>query len=94
MVEYRASSTTISSNKPKSGVGRLVGIVALFVALLASLLFVSGFWNPRPSDAALPLAQASAGTGQQASAVPVSNDSLAGTMKLPVDPPPTRKSPD
>ena len=86
MVDYRASSDPISSDKLKSGVGRLVGIVALFVALLAGLLFVSGFWNPRPSDAALPLAQASA--------APVSKDSLAGTMKLPVDLPPARKTHD
>jgi hypothetical protein len=83
MVEYRASSDPIHGDKLKSGAGRLVGIVALFVALLASLLFVSGFWNPRPTSAALPPVASSTEA--------VAKDRLAGTMKLPVDPPSVQK---
>ena len=86
MVDYRASSDPIRSDKLKSGAGRLVGIVVLFVALLASLLFVSGFWNPRPTNAALPPAAPSIAA--------VAKDSDAGTMKLPVDPPSARKPRD
>jgi hypothetical protein len=81
MVDYRASSDLVTSDKLKIGTGRLVGIITmfvmLFVMLLASLLFVSGFWHARPTNAALPPA-----TG---SAAAVSRDSMAGTMKLPVD---------
>lgn len=83
MVDYRASSDRITNDKLKSGAGRLVGIVAMFVALLASLLFVSGFWNPRPTDAALPPVASSTAA--------IAKDNVAGTMKLPVDMPKAQK---
>ena len=80
MVEYRANSDLVTDDKLKRGSGRLVGIVALFVVLLAGLLFVSGLWNPRPTQAAMPLAEESAETPAK--------DMVTGTMKLPVDLPP------
>ena len=83
MVDYRASSDLVTSDKLKSGARWLVGIVAMFVVLLASLLFVSGFWNARPTNAALPPATASTAAD--------SRDIMAGTMKLPVDLPKVRK---
>lgn len=82
MVDYRASRDPIGGEKVKGGAGRLVGIVAVFVLLLASLLFVSGFWNPRATNAALPP------VAQSAAAIP--KDNVAGTMKLPVDLPNAR----
>ena len=95
MVDYRASSDLVTDVKLKSRAGKLIGIVAMFIALLGGLLFVSGFWNARPLHAdALPLPQTSAEARQQASAAAVSNAVIAGTMTSPVDLPPARRTQD
>ncbi len=63
MVEYRKSRDAITDDKLKSRAGMTASIVAVFLALLFGLLFVSGFWNVRPvhADKVSPVQLASPG---------------------------------
>ena len=92
MVEYRSGRDPIRSDKLKNGAVIPIAIIGMFFSLLFALLFASGFWSAKATQPlALPLARASAATGQQPGVVVASDEVAVGTMRSPVDVPTVRE---
>ena len=88
MAEFRANPEPVADKRAHFGATVAVTITVCFLALLLGLLFASGYWNERVNQAnSSPQFNAKVVGGRLPGVVVEPIQAVAGTMKLPVDPP-------
>lgn len=83
MAEYRTDNGTTVRRGP----GRTIGIIVLVVAVIAAILFATGFWSADVKEGALPNVDISAKGGALPSADFDSKEVVVGTKDTTVDVP-------
>ncbi|MBP6031552.1 MAG: hypothetical protein KA533_09000 [Sphingobium sp.] len=85
MAEYRED--TVRHDRRTGGAGRIVLIVALVAAIIAGLLFATGFWTADVKEGSLPDVDVSAKGGDLPDVNVDSKEIVVGTKKETIDVP-------
>lgn len=86
MVEYRTDDSTTGVER-RGGAGRTIGIILLIAAIIAAILFATGFWSADVKDGALPDIKVSAEGGRLPDVDVDSKEIVVGTKSTTVDVP-------
>lgn len=85
MAEYRTSDDRVVVRK--GGAGRTIAIILAIVAIIALILFATGFWSADVKEGALPQVDVSAKGGEMPKVDVDSKEVVVGTKKTEVDVP-------
>lgn len=77
----------LNDERPRSGFGMTLGLIALAIAVLVGLLFFTGFWKADVQGGALPTVNVSAEQGRMPTVNVQSKEIVVGTTTKTVDVP-------
>jgi pseudouridine-5'-phosphate glycosidase len=85
MADYRAADERVVVRR--GGAGRTIAIVVAIAAIIAAILFATGFWSADVKEGALPQVDVSAKGGEMPKVDLDSKEVVVGTKKTEVDVP-------